>query len=457
MKSFRITVIITVLQLISAAFGISLYGDDFGGLWNRELETGCPATTIQHGCPHLDFDYFYENERINPKFSLDLKDVRWLPNQKLYKVTIRAYTRNGEKIDLKYLWSLKVIGLSTGTHQLYGFNEGVLPEDFDPSDFTTTFLIRGRPDYENCIVWLDYFQLQYEFLDGHTAQYKEDWYNEGFGKPHFDLSVGCHNSNNHGQSQLGLPNYFWPLECGDADCYNPSVTSSLPPVTSSELPPPLSSSTIVPPVTSSELPPPLSSSTIVPPETSSELPPPLSSSTIVPPETSSELPPPLSSTISVTIRTTTDPVFSSFETSSSIPEITSYPPPPVSSISTRSTDTVTATTSSRHIIPPPIYYSSVKPAESESRESFTSKPSPVTSRLIESSSISLQSPATTSQRTQTTLQPVTTIIPVVESGPAGYTSSEISTHAISTFAGIANSVTPAIFGSIFMNLLLFVL
>ncbi|CCK72862.1 uncharacterized protein KNAG_0L02480 [Huiozyma naganishii CBS 8797] len=431
MKSFCITVIITLLQLISTVLGISLYGDNVDRLWSRELETICPVATVQHGCPHLDFEHFYETENINPKFSLDLTDVRWLPNQKLYQVTIRAYITNGEKIDLKYLWSLKAIGLSMGTHQIYGFNEGVLPEGFDPSDFTTTFLIRGRPDYEECIVWLDYFQLQFEFLDGHTGQYRSDWYREGFGNSHFDLSVGCHNSNNYGQSKVGLPNYYWPLECGDADCHNTVKTSSLPP------------------------------------------------------ETSSHPLPPSSSSMHATFRTTMDPAFTSLATSSSTFETTSHPPPPASSnvvvsletsnepVSTWSTDKIADTTSSRHIIPSPIYYSSVKPAESEDRESFTARPSPVTSSLIESPTFTLPIPATASQRTQITPgiilsettdlkfeitpHPVTTVTPVEESGTTGYTRGEMSTHNVYTFAGIANSVNPAILGSIFLNLLLVVL
>ncbi|CCK72863.1 uncharacterized protein KNAG_0M00100 [Huiozyma naganishii CBS 8797] len=217
----------------------------------------------------------------------------------------------------------------------------------------------------------------------------------------------------------------------------------------------------------------LSSDMIVSSE-GSEMFPPSSSNKVAPPMTTSKLPPPSSSTVSVTIRTTTGPVFPPSETSLSTSETTSYPPPPASSndvvpletsnepISIRPTDTVAATANSRHIIPS---------AGSEDRNDSALRSTLVTSRLIESPTFAPPIPATASQKTQktpstsensdlkfeTTLHPVTTVTPVVESDSRGYTRGETSTHNVYTFAGIANSVNPAILGSIFMNLLLVLL
>ncbi|CCC70984.1 hypothetical protein NCAS_0G00970 [Naumovozyma castellii] len=252
--------------------------------------------TVTNGCPDLDFSFKFMNENVM-RYYIDLLNVKWISGNR-YEIKIRV--TGEEQIDLKYLYSLKIIGVQgpQGTIQLYGKNENTYLID-NPTDYTATFKVdvRNSDQTDDCYVWLPNFEIQYEYLQGDASKYEDTWV---WGTTAFDLSTGC-SSDNQGRAQTSFPGFYWPIRCDD-DCKPPPP----PPETTSTVPPP-------PPETTSTAPPP-------PPETTSTVPPP-------PPETTSTAPPPPPET------TSTAPPPPP-ETTSTVPpppppsESTAVPPPP---------------------------------------------------------------------------------------------------------------------------------
>ena len=91
-------------------------------------------------CPDLNFNWHESNTNTMP-YSMDLLSVDWVGGN-TYELTINV--KGEEHIDLKYLWSLKIIGISgpQSTKQLYGKNENTYLID-DPTDFTTQIQVYG--------------------------------------------------------------------------------------------------------------------------------------------------------------------------------------------------------------------------------------------------------------------------------------------------------------------------
>ena len=96
-------------------------------------------------------------------YSMTVNSVTWISGN-TYELTIAV--KGAENIDLKYLWSLKIIGVNgpQGTVQLYGKNENTYIID-NPTDYTATFQVYGQQSSDDaCKVLMPSFQIQYEYL-----------------------------------------------------------------------------------------------------------------------------------------------------------------------------------------------------------------------------------------------------------------------------------------------------
>ncbi|GMM57133.1 hypothetical protein DAKH74_037490 [Maudiozyma humilis] len=141
---------------------------------------------------------------------MDITDISQVEDN-LFEITI--HVTGSQQIPLKYLYSLKVIGVNgpKGTVQLYGKNENTYLID-NPTDFTTTFEIYAT--LTDCQYWMSNFQIQFEYMQGDASQYWETW---TWGTTTFDLGTGCTNYDNQGHSQTDFPGFYWtiglPSEC----------------------------------------------------------------------------------------------------------------------------------------------------------------------------------------------------------------------------------------------------
>ena len=167
------------------------------------------ATGVYNGCPTLDFTW-HTNQQNIINYSMDITDISQVEDN-LFEITI--HVTGSEQIPLKYLYSLKVIGVNgpKGTVQLYGKNENTYLID-NPTDFTTTFEIYAT--LTDCQYWMSNFQIQFEYMQGDASQYWETW---TWGTTTFDLGTGCTNYDNQGHSQTDFPGFYWtiglPSEC----------------------------------------------------------------------------------------------------------------------------------------------------------------------------------------------------------------------------------------------------
>ncbi|SJM88905.1 uncharacterized protein ZBIST_5105 [Zygosaccharomyces bailii] len=161
--------------------------------------SGCAVGGLTPVCPDLDFNW-HEDNTNTMHYSMDLVSVSWISSN-LYEITIKV--TGADQIDLKYLWSLKVIGIDgpQGTHQLYGKNENTYLID-NPTDYTATFQVYGKAvEGDDCKVEMPGFQIQYEYLQGDAAQYSSSW---KWGATSFDLMTGC-SADNQGHSNADFP------------------------------------------------------------------------------------------------------------------------------------------------------------------------------------------------------------------------------------------------------------
>ncbi|CAL9734825.1 hypothetical protein MOSE0_G00518 [Monosporozyma servazzii] len=182
-------------------------------------QTVCNSNNIINKCPEWNFDHHQEMLNVYPRYHMEMKNIQYAAAE-TYDVTIRVYAN--ENIALKYLHSLKIIGVQgpQGTIQLWGANEGVTPQDFVPSDFTSTFKIHANANGNPCNVELPSFQIQYEY------DYSDEWAANRWGQTHFDLMVGC-GGDNQGNSNFDFPAYVWPKDC-DSNCGGDSSSSYFP-------------------------------------------------------------------------------------------------------------------------------------------------------------------------------------------------------------------------------------
>ncbi|KOG98907.1 Flo11p, partial [Saccharomyces eubayanus] len=189
------------------------------GLVPRGSSEGTNCNSIVNGCPSLDFNWHMNQQNIM-QYTLDVTSVSWVQDN-TYQIQI--HVKGKENIDLKYLWSLKVIGITgpQGTVQLYGVNEKTYIID-NPTDFTATFEVYATQGVNSCEVWMPNFQIQFDYLQGNAAQYASTW---KWGTTSFDLSTGCNNYDNQGHSQTDFPGFYWNIDC-DNNCggSKPSTT-----------------------------------------------------------------------------------------------------------------------------------------------------------------------------------------------------------------------------------------
>ncbi|CAI7188933.1 CGH_3_collapsed_G0008280.mRNA.1.CDS.1 [Saccharomyces cerevisiae] len=175
-----------------------------------------------NGCPNLDFNWHMSQENIL-HYDMDVTSVSWVKDN-TYQITI--HVKAVKDIPLKYLWSLKIIGVNgpSSTVQLYGKNEKTYLIS-DPTDFTSTFQVYAYPSSDGCTVWMPNFQIQFEYLQGDAAQYWQTWQ---WGTTTFDLSTGCNNYDNQGHSQTDFPGFYWTYQCkgnNDGTCTKASSSS----------------------------------------------------------------------------------------------------------------------------------------------------------------------------------------------------------------------------------------
>ena len=175
-----------------------------------------------NGCPNLDFNWHMSQQNIL-HYDMDVTSVSWVKDN-TYQITIHVKAVKG--IPLKYLWSLKIIGVNgpSSTVQLYGKNEKTYLIS-DPTDFTSTFQVYAYPSSDGCTVWMPNFQIQFEYLQGDAAQYWQTWQ---WGTTTFDLSTGCNNYDNQGHSQTDFPGFYWTYQCkgnNDGTCTKASSSS----------------------------------------------------------------------------------------------------------------------------------------------------------------------------------------------------------------------------------------
>ena len=161
------------------------------------------ADVAINGCPNLDFTWHMANQNIL-QYTMDITNVNYIENN-LFEITIHVV--GAETIPLKYLYSLKIIGVNgpKGTVQLYGKNENTYLID-NPTDFTSTFQVYGN--LKDCKWWLPNFQIQFEYMQGDASQYWQTW---TWGTSTFDLSTGCNNYDNQGHSQTDFPGFYWTV------------------------------------------------------------------------------------------------------------------------------------------------------------------------------------------------------------------------------------------------------
>ncbi|GMC24882.1 unnamed protein product [Saccharomyces cerevisiae] len=102
------------------------------------------------------------NQQTIMQYTLDVTSVSWVQDN-TYQITI--HVKGKENIDLNYLSSLKIIGVTgpKDTVQLYGCNENTYLID-NPTDFTATFEVYATQDVNSCQVWMPNFQIQFEPL-----------------------------------------------------------------------------------------------------------------------------------------------------------------------------------------------------------------------------------------------------------------------------------------------------
>ncbi|CAI4320999.1 CPI_1c_G0008350.mRNA.1.CDS.1 [Saccharomyces cerevisiae] len=175
-----------------------------------------------NGCPNLDFNWHMSQQNIL-HYDMDVTSVSWVKDN-TYQITI--HVKAVKDIPLKYLWSLKIIGVNgpSSTVQLYGKNEETYLIS-DPTDFTSTFQVYAYPSSDGCTVWMPNFQIQFEYLQGDAAQYWQTWQ---WGTTTFDLSTGCNNYDNQGHSQTDFPGFYWTYQCkgnNDGTCTKASSSS----------------------------------------------------------------------------------------------------------------------------------------------------------------------------------------------------------------------------------------
>ncbi|CAI4398911.1 AEL_collapsed_G0027930.mRNA.1.CDS.1 [Saccharomyces cerevisiae] len=172
----------------------------------RGSSEGTSCNSIVNGCPNLDFNW-HMNQQTIMQYTLDVTSVSWVQDN-TYQITI--HVKGEENIDLKYLWSLKIIGVTgpKGTVQLYGYDENTYLID-NPTDFTATFEVYATQDVNSCQVWMPDFQIQFEYLQGSAAQYASSW---KWGTTSFSLSTGCNNYDNQGHSQTDFPGFYWNID-----------------------------------------------------------------------------------------------------------------------------------------------------------------------------------------------------------------------------------------------------
>lgn len=125
-----------------------------------------------NGCPNLDFNWHMSQQNIL-HYDMDVTSVSWVKDN-VYQISIHVTAV--QDIPLKYLYSLKVIGVTgpSSTVQLYGKNENTYLIT-DPTDFTTTFQVYANPSSDGCTVWMPNFQIQFEYMQGDAAQYWQTW------------------------------------------------------------------------------------------------------------------------------------------------------------------------------------------------------------------------------------------------------------------------------------------
>lgn len=160
----------------------------------------CSMSEVKSACPNLNFDFHQMNNDINPTYKMDLEKVQYLSGDE-YQITVRFYA--SENIPLSNLHSLKVREIQGPKNvvQLWGKNEGITPSNFNPSDFTTTFIVYGDTTKDPCYVWLPTFQVQYEYIK------TEQWEQNHWGDITFDLFLGC-SSDNQGNANDDFPLYY---------------------------------------------------------------------------------------------------------------------------------------------------------------------------------------------------------------------------------------------------------
>ena len=176
--------------------------------------SGVTCSTFEPLCPNLNFYWHTDNQNVM-HYSMTVNSVTWISGN-TYELTIAV--KGAENIDLKYLWSLKIIGVNgpQGTVQLYGKNENTYIID-NPTDYTATFQVYGQQSSDDaCKVLMPSFQIQYEYLQGDAAQYASTW---KWGQTSFDLMTGCSADNNN-NSNADFPTWYWTKECGS--CGSPS-------------------------------------------------------------------------------------------------------------------------------------------------------------------------------------------------------------------------------------------
>ncbi|GMM56039.1 Flo11 protein [Maudiozyma humilis] len=167
------------------------------------------ATDVYNGCPTLDFTW-HTNQQNIINYSMDITDINQIQDN-LFNITI--HVTGSQQIPLKYLYSLKVIGIDGPNNyvQLYGENEHTYLID-NPTDFSVSFEVYAT--LTGCKYWMPNFQIQFEYLQGNAAQYWETW---TWGTSTFDLISGCDNYDNQGHSQTDFPGFYWnvglPPEC----------------------------------------------------------------------------------------------------------------------------------------------------------------------------------------------------------------------------------------------------
>lgn len=162
-----------LLCLLGVASAIPMNPNDDNGKTAVSIlrRSTSDVSGITKMCPDLNFEWHAMNTNTMPYY-MDLLSVVNVDGN-VYELTI--HVKGKEQIPLKYLWSLKIIGINgpQGTKQLYGKNENTYIID-NPTDFTTTVQIYGQTyNGDDCKVAMPPFQIQYEYLQGDAAQYSQ--------------------------------------------------------------------------------------------------------------------------------------------------------------------------------------------------------------------------------------------------------------------------------------------